>query len=271
MVEFRADLHIHSCCSDGFDTPMQILILAKQAGLSALSITDHDTIQAYTPELFSQAKSFSLELLMGVEISAELFGLTVHILAYDFLSTLQEFLNEVAKKRYERNQKILDKLKKKGISIEEKTLHSSGPSQIIGRPHIADAMVKMGVVSSTAEAFDQYLKDGASCYVPCGKFTPAEVITAVHQSNGLAVLAHPHFLKKGRFLREILQMPFDGIECYYGSFALERVAPWLQMAKERGWIATGGSDYHGAIRHFSMIGSSWVNEEVFRKLCRRYN
>lgn len=267
--DFRADLHIHSNCSDGTDSPLKILELAKTAKLSGLSITDHDTIQAYTPELFAAAQDLQLELLMGVEISSEWQGLTVHILAYSFDLQLQEFLIQVQEKRSERNRRILEKLKKKGIDIDENELKSSGPSQIVGRSHIAEAMMKKTGVASMQEAFDRYLKDDASCYAQGGKFAPHEVIHAIHRNNGLAVLAHPHFLKRGRFLKEILALPLDGLECYYGRLPKEQEKQWIKIARERQWLLTGGSDYHGSLRPYIPIGASWVDEETFRKIAVR--
>lgn len=266
MNEFRADLHCHSNCSDGSDDPLTLLDLAKQAGLSGLSITDHDTMQAYTPELYARAKELDIELLTGTEISTEFEGLSVHILAYGFDASLQAFLDEAHARRRERNRKILEKLKKKGIAIDPSELPTHGPEQIIGRPHIAAILLKKGVVSSMKEAFERYLQDTASCYVPGGKFTPLEAIRAIHSAKGKAVLAHPHFLKKGRFLREVLGHPYDGLECYYGRLDKKQEAPWLKIAQEKGWIATGGSDYHGAIRSYIQLGCSWVGEATFRKL-----
>ncbi len=266
MSEFRADLHCHSNCSDGTDHPLKLLDLAKEAGLSGLSITDHDTIQAYTPELYAKAKELGITLLIGTEISTEFQGLTVHILAYGFDHSLGEFLKEALDRRKDRNRKILAKLKKKGIAIEESELPTFGPEQIIGRPHIAAALLKKGEVSSIQEAFERYLQDTASCYVPGGKFTPLEAIRMIQEAKGKAVLAHPHFLKKGRFLREILGHPFDGIECYYGRLHKAQEAPWLKIAQEKGWLITGGSDYHGSLRPYIHLGCSWVGEAAFQRL-----
>ena len=143
---------------------------------------------------------------MGVEISSEWQGLTVHVLAYAFDLHLQEFLKEVQERRNERNRRILEKLKKKGSISDEQELKSSGSSQIVGRSQIAAAMVKKKAVASTQEAYDRYLRDDACCYASGDKFPPHEVIQAIHRENGLAVLAHPHFLKRGRFLREMLSL-----------------------------------------------------------------
>jgi 3',5'-nucleoside bisphosphate phosphatase len=264
-MTFRADLHIHSHFSDGTDSPETILDLAVKAGLSGISITDHDTLLAYTPALFQLAQEKHLDLLPGVEISSEWQGLTVHVLAYSFDFAIQSFLDEVLLRRIDRNRRILEKLKKKGIVIEESELRS-GPSRIVGRPHIAAALVRKKAVATTQEAYDRYLKDDACCYASGGKFAPHEVIHAVHEHRGLAVLAHPHFLKRGRFLGEILALPFDGVECYYGRLLKEQESQWIKIAKERNWLATGGSDYHGQHRPYIPIGCSWVDEDTFRKL-----
>lgn len=264
--DFRADLHVHSDCSDGTDSPQKLLERAANAGLRGLSITDHDTIRAYTPELWPQARALNIELLRGVEISSEWQGLTVHVLAYRFDDAIQEFLDEVLRRRNDRNCRILEKLEKKGISISEEELFSGDPARILGRFHIASAMVKKKAVGTVQEAYEKYLKDDASCYASGGKFTPLEAIDAVHAHHGLAILAHPHFLKKGRFLKNILDLPFDGIECYYSRLPKEQEIPWVRLAKERRWMITGGSDFHGSNRPNIPIGASWIDEDLFRKL-----
>lgn len=130
-------------------------------------------------------------------------------------------------------------------------------------------MMKKKAVASTQEAYDNYLSDTACCYSSGDKFPPHEVIHAIHRENGLAILAHPHFLKRGRFLRELLSLPWDGLECYYGRLPKEQEMPWVKIAQERNWLITGGSDYHGSVRPHIPIGASWVNEEMFRKIARR--
>lgn len=238
--------------------------MAKNAKLSGLSITDHDTLQAYTDEVMSYAKQLNLKLLHGVEVSSELDGLTVHILAYSIRNTFQLFLNQVVEKRNDRNRRILEKLKKRGISISEEDLHSTDSKQIIGRLHIAKVLIRKKAVATLQEAFERYLSDTASCFAPGEKFSPSAVIDAIHREGGLAVLAHPHFLKRGRFLEKILALPFDGMECYYGRLLKAQEAPWIRIAQERHWIVTGGSDYHGDSN--CPIGTSWVDEATFQRL-----
>jgi hypothetical protein len=259
---------MHTHCSDGTDSPVELLHKAKAAGLQAISITDHDTVEAYSPELFSLAEDLGLQLLSGVELSSEWKDRSVHVLGYgcDLKSvSLRSFLSNLIEKRNERNRAILAKLSKKGFVIHEKELFALG-IRTIGRPHIAQLMVNKGYVGSFQEAFHRYLQDGASCYTPGIKYTPAQVIHEIHQAHGKAVLAHPHFFPRGSFLKELLELPFDGIECYYAALHPEQEKPWLQIARERRWIATGGSDYHGTLKPHISLGCSWVGLETFQTL-----
>lgn len=272
---FRADLHCHSVCSDGSATPLELLLLANQVGLSGLSITDHDTIEAYTPEILASAEELGIRLLSGVELSTEFGEHTIHILGYgfDLLSpSLLTFLEEMQRRRNERNRAILKKLLSKNIIVTEEELANlvtSGMKKTIGRPHIASIMVKKGYVKTTNDAFSRYLSENASCYVQGFKFTPSDAIQIIHEAKGKAVLAHPHFIQNGRIINHLLSLPFDGIECYYGSLLEHQERPWVKIAKEKNWIASGGSDYHGFFRPRITLGCSWVNEETFQLFVTR--
>ncbi len=265
MNLFRADLHCHSNCSDGSDDPLQLLRKAKVAMLQGLSITDHDTIAAYTPELFVLAESLSIRILTGVEISSEYEGAPVHILGYGYdlaSPALSTFLKEMQERRSARNRAILKKLADRNIHIDEELLQGNS----VGRPHIAAFLVKKGHVGSIQEAFERYLKDGASCWVSGFRLTPQEAIEQIRKAGGKAVLAHPHVYKKGSLLKKILAHHFDGIECYYSNKNKALELPWLKIAEERGWIVTGGSDYHGSIKPHICLGASWVGESTFNAL-----
>jgi len=267
--EFRADIHCHTNCSDGSDTPLALLKFAKNAGLQGLSITDHDTMDAYTPTFFEEAKKLEIEILTGIEISSEIDEVSVHILGYGYdhqHQGLKEFLVLMQGRRSERNRAILKKLKERGMPITEEELKAYATERTIGRPHIAQMMVKKGYVQTSRDAFDFYLKEGALCYASGIKYHPKEVIEQIHNAKGKAVLAHPHFIKKGSFLRKLLDLPFDGLECYYARLPKALELPWLKIAKERGLIPTGGSDYHGEIKPHIPLGCSWVGESIFRSL-----
>lgn len=273
MKEFRADIHCHSDCSDGSDSPLLLVELAAQIGLLGLSITDHDTIEAYTPELFEKAKELNLQLLTGIELSTEISMQSVHVLGYGIdheSPSLQKFLEELQRRRTSRNRMILDNLARKNMPISEDELFAFAArlegKKTIGRPHIAALMVQKGYVGTWQQAFEGYLKQGASCYVSGIKFSPLDAIEQIRKAGGKAILAHPHFLRKGHALREILALPFDGIECHYARLPKAQEAPWLELAEKKGWIATGGSDYHGTFKPNLSLGCSWVNETVFAKL-----
>jgi predicted metal-dependent phosphoesterase TrpH len=273
MHEFRADIHCHSDCSDGSDSPEQLLHLALQIGLKGLSITDHDTVEAYSPKLFAMAEAMGLKLLSGIELSTEIGEMGVHVLGYglDVASgSLTAFLVELQERRTMRNRAILKKLTDKKILISEEELLAFAArkreKRTIGRPHIAALMIEKGYVRTFQDAFQIYLKEGASCYVSGVKYTPSDAIEQIHLAGGKAVLAHPHFLKRSALQRKILSLPFDGIECYYAKLPKCQEKPWLQIAEQKGWIPTGGSDYHGTFKIHNPLGCSWVNEEIFNKL-----
>lgn len=266
-MDFQADLHCHSTVSDGTVTPSDLLYLAKENGLSALSITDHDTVKAYSKELFELAKELKIELLTGIEISASLNDETVHVLGYGFdcqSKVLDSFLKQVQEKRYLRNKMILEKLEAAGKPIREEELYNSKePSASIGRPHIAKLMVEKGYVKDFKTAFNEYLKDGGLCYVAGEKYSPDEVIDVLHKAKAKAVLAHPQQISQLDVLHKVLDMPFDGIEVYYGKMMWQKERRWLRIANKKGLLVTGGSDFHGYIKPFLSLGCSWVGKEHF--------
>lgn len=266
-MEFRADLHLHSTFSDGMFTPKELISKAHESQIQGISITDHDTISAYSSELFHYAKEMNVELLTGVEISSALRNETIHILGYGFdynSHKLSDFLKEVRQKRNNRNRAILKKLAVYGIKISEDELYRETPdSSSVGRPHIAYLMVKKGYVSDFRAAFQEYLKDGAKCYVEGEKFTPGDVIKALHEVKGKAVLAHPHLIKDFTIIQALIEMDFDGIEAYYGKMTPDKEKRWVKIGEKKGWIITGGSDYHGEIKPFLTLGCSWVCKKTF--------
>lgn len=259
-MSFKADLHCHSNFSDGSLSPEELLHLAKSTSLSAISITDHDTIDGYTSSLFQLADFLSIKLLSGVEISSLYNNLSIHILGYGFdlkNEPFRAFLKEARDKRQKRNEAILLKLKAKGFKLDNFKI-IEGHS--IGRAHIARALIDKEFVSSFEEAFF-YLKERGSCYVRGDKFSSLEVIEQIKKAHGKAILAHPHLIKGN--VKSLLKLPFDGIEAFYGKIRDKR---WEEMAKTRGLLITGGSDFHGIDKPNSSLGSSWIDEENFKLL-----
>jgi 3',5'-nucleoside bisphosphate phosphatase len=272
-MSFKIDLHCHSKCSDGSLTAKELLFLAKQINLQGLSITDHDTMDAYNEDLMLLAKQLDLILIAGIEITSCLFNESIHILGYNFdLSStdLQKFLSEIQKKKQERNRAILEKLKERKIFISEEELYSCFIKDInkttIGRPHIALLMKKKGYISSIQEAFDKYFGDKGPCFVMGERPSSQEVIDEIHKAKGKAIIAHPSQIKNAKILREVLLLSFDGIEAYYSKLLLDQEMKWINIAKDKKWLITGGSDFHGDIRPHVDLGCSWISKEDFLKL-----
>ncbi|GAB4232614.1 MAG: PHP domain-containing protein [Chlamydiales bacterium] len=271
MSTFRADMHCHSTCSDGTLTPEKILCLAKEAHLSGISITDHDTMAAYKTAT-KIAKEMEIFLIPGVELSAVHKGHSIHILGYAFSEeskVMATFCERHYQRRLNRNAMILDLLGKHSMFIEKKDVDEFS-SVIPGRPHIAQAMMKKGYVRSIQEAFDKYLGEGKYCYQPGEKFTVEETLEIIHRAGGLAVIAHPHQIKNQRIIKDLLSMEFDGIEGYYGRLSSELEQKWINLGKQKGLLILGGSDFHGSVKPDIHLGSSWIDEETFQKIYIHY-
>ncbi|MEX1013315.1 MAG: PHP domain-containing protein [Waddliaceae bacterium] len=268
MNEFRADLHCHSTCSDGTLTPEELIRKAKEIGLSALSITDHDTIEGYQAAPLI-AKEMGIDLIPGVEFSTKFEQTSIHILAYGFdleSPAIHSFCKRHLERRYLRNLEILTLLKKHGMPLTEEELAPREKQGTIGRPHIAHAMMQRGYVTTIEEAFHKFIGDNKPCFSMGPVFTVAETIDLIHEANGLAVIAHPHLIQDKKIVNKLLQFNFDGIECYYAYFPKEKILPWLKIAKEKKWLITGGSDFHGTVKPKSSLGSSYIGEDLYTQI-----
>jgi predicted metal-dependent phosphoesterase TrpH len=136
----------------------------------------------------------------------------------------------------------------------------------VGRPHIAKLMVEKGYVNSIKEAFNLYIGDGKPCYEPGEGISVQETLEIIHRGRGKAFIAHPHLLDRSRKIKELLKCSFDGIECHYAKFLPDQGRQWIQIAKERGWLISGGSDFHGSAKDYIQLGCSWIDEENFHKI-----
>ncbi len=275
MSQFRADLHCHSTCSDGTFSPVELIQEAKKIGLSGLSITDHDTINAYSTAL-PEAEKLGIKMVSGAEFSTRHRGVSVHILAYAFSlndMSLQAFCDEHNERRLLRFQKMLDLTKKEGMHLDDTEMvraFEAGDPITFGRPHLAQAMIEKGYVDSVQEAFKTYIGNEGSCYYPTEVFSVQETIDVIHAANGLAVIAHPILIKNRKVVNDLLKMDFDGIEGYYARFPEDRERQWVHKGKERAWLVTGGSDFHGTVKPQIPLGCSWVCEETFDRIYEVY-
>lgn len=266
------DLHVHSCYSDGvYDLPT-LVQLAKEKNLLGLSFTDHDSIEAYKSLKGTLDPTF--RILSGVELSTYFLGVSVHVLAYGF-ATHSDLLHKLCEKqkhsRLARTRYICFKLQEIHnikLSFEDVQKLATG---CIGRPHIARALKEAGVVEDEKEAFEKFLGEGKSCYVPLEEPLETEkAIEIIQKEAAFAVLAHPHCFKEHRIVERLLYLPFDGLECYYGNFLQHRERPFLKLAKKHRLLITGGSDFHQPSPYGRCIGASWTNEETFDMLYHRF-
>jgi predicted metal-dependent phosphoesterase TrpH len=263
-----ADLHLHTCFSDSTYTPLELILGVAKAGLSTIAVVDHDTTEgiAQTIEI---ARSKGIEVLPGVELSAEHEGVEIHVLGYliDYESkVLQEKLDYLKQNRIERIFKIVDKLKEVGVPLDPESVFDIAKQGTVGRLHIARAMVKEGLVSSTSEAFRKYIGDKCPAYV-CGfKFTPIEAIKLIKDSKGIPVLAHPYTLHKDELITEFAEKGLMGLEAYYPEHSQSMVNFYLNLAKKFNLLVTGGSDCHGNAKSGIKIGSIKIPYELVEKL-----
>lgn len=272
MTAFLADLHCHSTCSDGTLSPTQVVYLANEIKLNGLAITDHDTIAAYD-EALKMAQNCHLPLISGVEFSAIHDQTSVHILGYSFSlhsQSLKDFCVQHSQRRSLRNQAILELLTSQGMPITEEELKASTPHAVIGRPHIALIMMKKGYVDSIQQAFQLYIGEGKPCYYPGYKVSVEETLSHIHQAKGLAVIAHPHLIYNTKVVKDLTEMNFDGIEAHYARFNPAQNERWLKIGMRKGWLITGGSDFHGDIKPHLPLGCNGVSEEVFSILYNHF-
>ncbi len=209
-------------------------------------------------------------MVAGIEISTAEGEAPIHILGYSFSLTNQailDFCELQQKRRDERNRSILKLLQGGNFVVREEDLPSEGS---VGRPHIAQVLVAKGYARDIKHAFRRFVGDRCRYYVSGEKATVAEAIDVIHEAGGYAVVAHPHLIRDQRALEATLDEDFDGIEVFYARFPADKEKRWYDVATEKKWIMTGGSDFHGANKPETDLGRSWVCEETFRMLEQRH-
>lgn len=255
----HADLHTHTKASDGTCEPAENVRLAKEGGLMALAITDHDTV-AGVPEALAAGRELGIEVIPGVEVSSVGRGQDIHVLGY-FIpyedSAFQERLVGLRETRHERNQLLIAKLQELGIPITLESVYrrKQGTDKNIGRPHIAEELIELGIVATIEEAFEKYLGKGAAAYVNPPRITPQEAIRLIQDAGGAAVLAHPGLYDDDELVQELIAFGLDGIEVNHPDNTEEQRLVYSTWAKEHGLVMTGGSDFHG-----------WRGEEPFHAM-----
>jgi predicted metal-dependent phosphoesterase TrpH len=242
------DLHIHSTASDGTMTPQGIVDEAERLGLTAIAIADHDEL--YGAEAGQRrAEELGLPFVPAVEINTDYGQTEVHILGYwidPADAAFQRELEQIREARVLRAQRMVESLQEMGIGIElDDVLQVAGRGSV-GRPHVAEALVRAGVCATCEEAFRRYLRRGRPGYIPREKPSPTEAIEIVRRVGGCPVLAHPGLVRgRARIVSEIAELGVEGVEVYHPKHSLATVESIRAEAQRLGLVVTGGSDSHG--------------------------
>ncbi|WP_329441050.1 PHP domain-containing protein [Streptomyces canus] len=271
----RIDLHCHSTASDGTDTPAELVRNAAAAGLDVVALTDHDTTRGYAAAL--AALPVGLTLVTGAELSCRIGGVSMHMLAYLFDPEEPALLAErelVRDDRVPRARAMVARLQELGVPVTWEQVARIAGDGSVGRPHVATALVELGVVASVDDAFTgDWLADGGRAYVEKHETDPFEAIRLVKGAGGVTVFAHPGASKRGHTVPEsaIAEMAaagLDGIEVDHMDHDEDTRVRLRGLAKELGLLTTGSSDYHGS-RKTVALGAYTTDPEVYGEITRR--
>lgn len=248
MVQYNlADLHTHSFCSDGLRTPTQAVEEAAAAGVQALSLTDHDTVEGVAEALAAGAEH-GVQVLPGSELSAHVHDREVHLLAYCLDHTharLAAYVELVHQRRHDRGAAIVERLNQLGVEVtlEEVLVRADGGP--LGRPHIAAAMVERGAVNNKEEAFSRFIGDRRPADVPKARTPAADIIALVHDLGGVVILAHPGLSVSDSAIQALVDVGLDGVEVFHPSHQPPQIEHLTELADRLDLLMSGGSDSHG--------------------------
>lgn len=260
-----ADLHIHTYFSDGTFSPAQIITLAKKSGLHCISITDHDSIDAY----LSLAPGEEIEIIPGIELTADINNIEVHILGYfiDYQqSWFREKLKVICQVRIQRMKEMCKKLSSLGLPLKADEVLEFAGNHSVGRLHLARLMLQKGFVSSLQEAFNKFIGEGCPAYISKFRLSPAEAIELILKAKGLAVLAHPYSLSNQNLIPEFVKAGLRGIEAIYPEHSPKQIEHYSELAKKYGLLVTGGSDCHGQAKPEVKMGMIKLPYQLVEKL-----
>ena len=269
----RIDLHLHTTHSDGSFSPREVLEFAKRANVTALAITDHD-ITTGIPDATATGQELGIEVIPGVEISSRFGESELHMLGY-FLRwtdpTLNQRMASLRESRHTRNPRIIQRLNDLGIDISYGVVRALAGTESVGRPHIARVLMEKKVVTSAKEAFDRFLADGRPAYVERELPEPAEDVRWIREAGGVAVLAHPTWVRTSAeglatLIRQLKDYGLGGMEVHYSTHTPSQTSEYLDLAKRYGLLVTGGSDFHGVTMPDIEVGIGRGELKVSEKL-----
>ena len=266
-----ADLHLHTRFSDGTFSPKELVEHAAQHELAAIALTDHDTVEGCA-DTARECAAAGIEFIAGTELTAEFQDTEVHLLGY-FLDTLNaRLLAEITKFQDVRRQRIYEmvaRINDIGVPLTVDSVFALANCKSPGRPHVARALLKAGLVKHLDDAFDRYLKKGRVAWVPKARMSALESIELIHQAGGLAVMAHPGLNRTDEIIPGLVAAGLDGIECFHTKHSTAMSERYLALAAEHRLLVTGGSDCHGYSKAKPLIGSVKLPYEHVERLTAR--
>lgn len=263
------DLHCHSIFSDGTDTPEALAEMADEIGLTALALTDHDTLDGLPQFLAAQSK-VRARLIPGLELSCRFLGMELHILGL-FINpwdpALLSHIEEMRQRREERNDRMIERLRSLAIPITLEEVASMAPTRLVSRVHFAKALVKRGAAGSRQDAFARIIGDGCPAHIPFRALAPGEVAQWIYEAGGVPVLAHPGRTAVRAFrweaaMQELKDLGIAGFEAYYGEYGPAEQRYFCELAAQLGMAPSGGSDYHGNGKPGLSLGKGHGNLHV---------
>jgi predicted metal-dependent phosphoesterase TrpH len=267
------DLHTHTTCSDGTDSPIALVKKAAAAGISILGLTDHDTTSGWEDAV--NYKPSSLQLVLGAVVSClTTSGVSVHMLGLLFDGNdqaLQTLLADSRDTRIPRMKKMVELLQQAGYDITYDDVIAATPTgATVGRPHLADALVAKKIVAARDEAFAELLHNDSPFYVSHLSPTPEDAITAIRSAGGVAVIAHPYASRRGETIlasdfESLVAAGLNGVEVFHRDHSDEEKVQLMKVAKELNLVMTGASDYHGTGK-LNGIGENVTSTEQFERL-----
>ena len=276
-----ADLHLHTVYSDGEYTPESIVRRAVSENLRAIAVTDHDTVEGVGPVM--QSAKENLEIIPGIEMSAEVISQNqshgkennmseeLHIVGL-FIDYKQpnflKILKGLSLERKDRVNDMLKKLKQMGMPITMQEIEKFKKKDVIGRLHLAQAMVEKGYVKNTNEAFDKFIGDDKPAYANRNRFSSKKAISLIKESGGIPIIAHPHLLKNDNVIPQLVEEGIEGIEVYFVGHGINPSSKYLEMVKKYNLLISGGSDCHGIAKEKIFLGKVKVPYQAVEEMKR---
>jgi len=266
------DLHCHTTASDGTFTPAELVEEARRRGLAAIAVTDHDSV-AGIDEAMARGAEIHVEVVPGLELSTDVDNGEVHILGY-FIDPedrgLLNLLEAQRRSRLERVQKMLDRLSDLGVQLSMDEVRRFSGDGTMGRPHVAQALIRAGQVGSWDEAFSRYIGRHAPAYVRRSKLSPHDAVRAILAAGGVPVLAHPGLSGNDEMIPSLVEAGLAGIEAIYPDHSEEQRTRYARLARQYGLIVTAGSDCHGPKSSSGVrVGLATTDYSIVRQLCEK--